>query len=383
MSSELLNLEVHIMINNNVNVVNFHLTNLCNYHCTHCFGKFLDKAALTYEKACLVVDNIARYFTKNGIRDGRINLAGGEPLLYPHLDELIDYINAYGIKVSIITNGSLLTIDRIAGWKDKVYCIGLSIDSALEETNVKIGRCCCNNKTLTIKQLVQITQAIHRNGIRLKINTVVSKLNVNEDMRVLYKRLKPDKLKLLQVEIVEGINDCARGIEISKKAFDEFCKLHKNSCSKVVFEQADDLENSYLMINPSGEVQLNNKGKYDIYGNCLKEELCNILAKTPLDENKFGSRYAAESKSTNKAKRLCVFGGHPTWIKAIKRHLTNAKFFEEGNLPSLDIIRNADEIWIQTNAISHSFYGKVKDTAIVNGIPINYFKFAGIQKCLE
>ncbi len=370
------------MINNNVNVVNFHLTNLCNYHCTHCFGKFPDKAALTYDQACLVVDNIARSFYKNGIQDGRINLAGGEPLLCNYLDELIDYINAYGIKVSIITNGSLLTVERIAKWKDKVYCIGLSIDSASNVTNVRIRRC-CDNKVLTTKQLVRITQAIHSNGIKLKINTVVSKLNANEDMRVLYERLKPDKLKLLQVEMVEGINDCARGIEISKKAFDEFCKRHKNSCHEIVTEYADDLENSYLMINPSGEVQLNDKGKYDIYGNCIEDELCDILARTPLDENKFGSRYGAENKHTKNTKRLCVFGGHPTWIKAIKRHLTNAKFFEEGNLPSLDIIRNADEIWIQTNAISHSFYGKVKDTAILNGIPINYFKFAGIQKCLE
>lgn len=366
-----------------INVVNFHLTNSCNYHCTHCFGKFLDKAELTYEKACWLVDNIARYFSKNDIQDGRINLAGGEPLLCKYLYELIDYINAYGIKVSIITNGSLLTDERIAHWKDKVCCIGLSIDSALEETNIKIGRCCNNNKALTNKQKVRIAQAIHRNGIKLKINTVVSKLNVNEDMRELYKRLKPDKLKLLQVEIVEGMNDCAKGIEISKKAFNEFCKRHKNSCREIIFEHSDDMENSYLMINPSGEVQLNNKGKYNIYGNCLEKELCDILPKAPLDEKKFGSRYGVESKPTKNTKRLCVFGGHPTWIKAIKEHLTNAKFFEDGNLPSLDVIRNADEIWIQTNAISHSFYGKVKDTAIVNGIPINYFKFAGIQKCLE
>lgn len=365
-----------------INVVNYHLTNSCNYHCTHCFGKFLDKAALTHEQACLVVDNIARYFAKNNVQDGRINLAGGEPLLCNYLDELIDYINAYGIKVSIITNGSRLTVERIAGWKDKVYCIGLSIDSALEKTNVNIGRC-CDNKVLTTKQLVRITQAIHHNGIRLKINTVVSKLNANEDMRELYKRLKPDKLKLLQVEMVEGINDCARGIEISKKTFDEFCKRHKNSCRDVIFEHADDLENSYLMINPSGEVQLNNEGRYNIYGNCLEEELDNILMRTPLSVDKFQSRYGNENKPAKNTKRLCVFGGHPTWIKAIKRYLTNAKFFAEGNLPSLDIIRNADEIWIQTNAISHSFYGKVKDTAIVNGIPINYFKFAGIQKCLE
>ena len=112
-----------------MDVFNFHLTNACNYYCTYCFGKFPDKEQLTLEQACAVVDNIARYFSKNGITDGRINLAGGEPLLYPHLEELIDYINAYDIKVSVITNGSLLTEETIKGWKDRVCCVGLRVDT--------------------------------------------------------------------------------------------------------------------------------------------------------------------------------------------------------------------------------------------------------------
>lgn len=164
---------------------------------------------------------------RNKITDGRINLVGGELLFYPYLNKLIDFINAYGIKVSVITNGSLLTEKRIAFWKGKVYCIGINIDSALTETNVSIGRY-CKYKTLTIKQAVRITQAIHRNGIKLKINTVVSKFNLNEDMKVLYKRLKPDRLKLMQVAIVDGVNSNAKKFAISKKEFKEFCRRHKN-----------------------------------------------------------------------------------------------------------------------------------------------------------
>ena len=47
-----------------MNVFNFHLTNSCNYNCAYCFGKFSDKNVMTFEQACLVVDNIARYFKK-------------------------------------------------------------------------------------------------------------------------------------------------------------------------------------------------------------------------------------------------------------------------------------------------------------------------------
>lgn len=365
-----------------MNVFNFHLTNACNYHCTYCFGKFPHRSELTFEQACKIVDNIALYFSKNGITEGRINLAGGEPLLCVYLDDLISYINAYGIKVSVITNGSLLTEERITLWKGMVYCIGLSLDSALSKTNAAIGRC-CNNKVLTVKQAIRIAQAVHRNGIKLKINTVVSKLNVNEDMTVFYKRLKPDRLKFLQVEIVEGINDTATQYQIGKKTFDEFCKRHKTCCADTVCEQSNGLENSYVMINPQGELQLNDSGKYKIYGNCLEEDVCEIIKRAPINIDKFNSRYGKENNADQITKKIYIFGGHASWKKSIKERLLNAKFYKNNDLHSLDVIRNADEIWIQPNAISHSFYGKVIDAARTSGIPVRYFSYAGTKKCLE
>lgn len=365
-----------------LDVINFHLTNSCNYNCTYCFGKFPDKTQLTFKQACAVIDNVARYFSQKGIVDGRINLAGGEPLLYPHLEELIDYINAYGIKVSVITNGSLLTEETIKGWKDRVCCVGLSVDTSLTETNVAIGRC-CKDKTISTKQLIRLTQAIHRNGIKLKINTVVSKLNMNEDMTELYKRLKPDRLKLLQMEIVDGVNDCAKNLTISNKAFDKFCERHKSCYSDIVPEYSDDMENSYLMINPQGEFQVNNKGEYKIYGSCLEKELTEMLDDAEISEEKFSARYGKGSKAEIVTTKICIFGGHPTWINGIKERLVNARFFKDSDLHSLDVIRNAEEIWIQSNAISHSFYGKVLDAARVNGIPVRYFVYAGTKKCLE
>ncbi len=364
-----------------MNVINFHLTNNCNYNCAYCFGKFSDNK-LSLEQAFIIVDNIYRYFKRNDICDGRINLAGGEPLLYPFLDELIDYIKAYGIKVSVITNGSLLTEERIKAWKDRVYCIGLSIDSALKETNLKSGRC-CGEKVLTLKQVIRLSQAMHRNGIKLKINTVVSKLNVNEDMTELYRRLKPDRLKLLQVEIVENINDKAVGYKISKKEFDEFCKRHKKCCRDTKCEYSDDMENSYIMINPDGEVQLNDGGKYKIYDNCFKEELYGILKSTPIDTDKFNSRYDKKTDKKSGDKKICVIGGHKSWLKGVKEKIGNADFFGEDNFHSVDVIINADEIWIQPNAISHSLYNKVVDTARAYGIPVNYFSCAGVMKCVE
>ncbi len=137
-----------------INVINYHLTPNCNYRCVYCFGKF-KKGVPTFEQACKIVDSVNDYFKKNHIVDGRINLAGGEPLSCTYLDDLIDYICECGIKVSVITNGSMLTEEKIKSWAGKVEMIGLSVDSLKPETNRMIGRC-CNEKTISIEQLAQL-----------------------------------------------------------------------------------------------------------------------------------------------------------------------------------------------------------------------------------
>src|SRR5690349_11025818 len=42
-----------------------------------------------------------------------ITISGGEPLLHPELDEIIRHIRGHGIIATLITNGYLLTPDRI------------------------------------------------------------------------------------------------------------------------------------------------------------------------------------------------------------------------------------------------------------------------------
>ena len=44
---------------------------------------------------------------------GIVTLSGGEPLLHPDLDELINHIRQRGAIATLITNGYLLTRDRI------------------------------------------------------------------------------------------------------------------------------------------------------------------------------------------------------------------------------------------------------------------------------
>ncbi len=82
-------------------------TRRCNLSCTYCneYDDFSKPVPLETMKRR--IDDLARLGTSI------ITFSGGEPLLHPELDDLIAHIRTYPIIAAIITNGYLLTADRI------------------------------------------------------------------------------------------------------------------------------------------------------------------------------------------------------------------------------------------------------------------------------
>jgi len=82
-------------------------TRRCNLSCAYC--NEYDKVSSPVATAEMLrrVDLLAALGT------GIITFSGGEPLLHPELDEIIRAIRAHGIIATLITNGYLLTPERI------------------------------------------------------------------------------------------------------------------------------------------------------------------------------------------------------------------------------------------------------------------------------
>lgn len=269
------------------NVINFHVTEHCNYKCRFCFAQFMCRDELKLNGAKTVVDNIAEYFNANGIIDGRINLAGGEPMLINFLDPLIDYIITKGISVSVITNGSMLSAERVRRMKGKVSMLGLSIDSLNHDTNLNIGRS-CKGKTISKGEILEIITTARECGIKVKLNTVVSKLNVNEDLSELYDTGEIDRIKLLQMRINEGVNDIASQWLLTKKEFEDYCKRLSNYST--VDEDDDALNASYIIINPEGNLLTNKGNKHTVVGSLLETPLGDLIEGN-FNHDEFTKRY--------------------------------------------------------------------------------------------
>ena len=83
------------------------------------------------------------------------------------------------------------------------------------------------------------------------------------------------------------------------------------------------------------------------------------------------------------AQRIVVFGGHESWAREIKQKLPGVRFIDRTMIPNAELIRHADVVWLQTNALAHAYFYKIIDEARKHRIPVRYFSYASATKCAE
>jgi len=238
---------------------NWHLTTRCNYACKFCFIQNLDSEIRDLKSA----EEILVKLRDIGI--DKINFVGGEPLLHPLLFEITKISKDLGFVVSLVSNGYYLNRDSISKLSHFVDWIGLSVDSSNDGVEVALGRGDVNH----IKHILELSDIIHEAGLKLKINTTVTKLNYAEDMRSLLMKLKPERWKIFQILHIKGQNDLYFGeLSITDREFDYFIYLNQDTIlvseGKQVFERNNDMIDSYFMISPGGNVMGNRNGNYSL-----------------------------------------------------------------------------------------------------------------------
>ena len=82
-------------------------------------------------------------------------------------------------------------------------------------------------------------------------------------------------------------------------------------------------------------------------------------------------------------KRIVVFGGHDSWAREMKPKFPDIRFIDRDMLPNPDLIRRADVVWIQTNALAHKYFYRIIEEVRKNNISLRYFSYAGVSKCAE
>ena len=284
--------------------INLHVLEACNFKCRQCFYKFGTEKLLPMEGWKKIVDNCLA-----GADVDEFNIAGGEPILYPGLAELVKYIRSKGIKVSLITNGSLMDEEWIKNYARLYETIGFSVDSLDDETNKKIGRCDRNGKTIPASRIVKLCGMIRKYapGCRIKINTVVSALNKDEVMSDFIDEIAADRWKILRMKPFQYDGFSNLDIQVSDAEFLRFVEKNRKKDRKEGGKEAGagaelakrevvvepDMRASYVLIDSNGCLLDNAVDEMTPVAvcDCLREDFADGLKKLTLDRKRYEARY--------------------------------------------------------------------------------------------
>ncbi len=244
--------------------VNYHLWKPCNMGCNFCFAKFEDvkadrlpKGHLPREDTLAVVERLAQAGFE------KITFAGGEPTLCPWLPDLIRQGKEHGMTTSIVTNGTRLRADYLDELTGTLDWVTLSIDSLDTAVNARTGRT-LRQGPLNESEYHGLVELARERGFRLKINTVVTHANKDEDMTEFIRWARPERWKIFQVLPIDGQNDDTLGnLTVTAEDFDTYVARHRHLESegiKVVPESNAMMTGSYVMVDPAGRFFDNTAG---------------------------------------------------------------------------------------------------------------------------
>lgn len=133
-------------------IIGINLTRRCNLNCEYCYiGKYINTESEFNNELDISIDlvkNKIEYFNID-----TVYLTGGEPLLYPKLDELIEYLYKKNITINIATNGLLITRKTLDIFKNKNITLLLSIREDFDKEYTFINDIIKNNIKIIIYYL--------------------------------------------------------------------------------------------------------------------------------------------------------------------------------------------------------------------------------------
>ena len=245
------------------------ITNACNSKCLYCRNDYEVKSNNLADDI-IVLNNLLEL----GVRE--LDLSGGDPLMLPikHITKLLEITKSHGIKTTITTNGKLLVQETLSMLKGLVDYISLSVSSFNDNINSVMG-CAERNNNFLNSRIDMVNNA----GIPLRINTIVTKPNINS--------LHDTGVKLIDKSIIEwahlqytnqgnNYNDLFKvsDIEFIIKSTDvERTFPHLN----VTRRTKKQLENDYFLVSPNGWLRIAQDGKYKRQVNLKTVDVKNYL----------------------------------------------------------------------------------------------------------
>jgi len=243
----------------------------CNLSCSYCFA-IKNYQEVPFHIALSIGEALASSNAKIVV------LTGGEPFVLPYLLDLIDMLYSK-LSISITSNAQLIPSQFLEDYKEKISYLTISLNT-MEE---KIARF-MHGSNYNLEKVLSIAQEALQNNISIKINTLVSRINVGEVSKVgkFIRSLPLNKTniiwKLIKFHNNPYVVKDLSNLQITKEQFsDLFIRLKKNYLDlNIVPIDNNTIDRSYILITPNGDVILPNN-QYKSVGNVIQTPLQHLI----------------------------------------------------------------------------------------------------------
>lgn len=333
-----------------INVLYLNLSTSCNLNCTYCFINKNPKATningnMSYEVAQIAIKQFKECIPN--IEEAQIVLFGGEPLLNSDICNVVSYIREQlsNIKITVVTNGTLLDKDIIEFFAFNNVGIGISINGPKSIND--LNRVFVDKSESVYDNLVTKLKELNDMGVSYSLSSTVTSALMNipdnsiiewlqemgvknvfwnlyhyyeysDDWSIFYKRMSDFVLRMnLKLEEA-GISD-----EKIRNHLDFF--FNKNfkfqNCAAVGLNQVN--------ITPSGDVficQADLKTKEFRIGNIFEKSISDLINDNSVDW--WEKLYTVDRLECLECEALYVCGGGcPIQAEALfgsRKHLDEA-----------------------------------------------------------
>lgn len=195
--------------------VNWNVTEKCNLKCKHCYFSSNNSPELSKEEGLDLLEDIRRSFGKT-----RVPLGGGEPLLRKDIVDLVSFGSDIGLKLSLATNGLLLSEEKAMELKKAgLNEVLLPIDG-VQETHDRI------RGKGSFEGVMRAARAARKAGIELVVDPCISKWNLKE---------------------IEDILDISEGLGAKGAIFFHFIPLGRGVCFQGELSEEEYVKSLHLL----------------------------------------------------------------------------------------------------------------------------------------
>ncbi|MEF2175669.1 MAG: radical SAM protein [Candidatus Absconditabacteria bacterium] len=153
--------------------IQWHITEVCNLKCKHCYVN-KNNYELSFEEITKGINNVL-VPVGNWVDGIDICLSGGEPFLYPYLEELLLYLKSYKKinKIMFTTNGTIINTNLLKKHKEFIGNIQISLEGSPKNNDIIRGK----GVYKIIEKNVKLLKGM---GFEISINMTINKINIGD-----------------------------------------------------------------------------------------------------------------------------------------------------------------------------------------------------------